>query len=92
MMAAESVRLGGWYRIADGRSFKIISLDGVDETIEIQYADGDLEELELEYWYELEPMPIESPDYGSGPFDVLLDQEAGLNDRRTLSEVLGQID
>ena len=92
MMTAECVRLGGWYRISDGRAFKIVSLDGVEDTVEIQYADGDLEELELEYWYELEPMPIESPDYGNGPFDVLLDNDPGLSERRTLSEVLGQID
>lgn len=94
MNTAESVKLGGWYQIADGRYFKIISLDGIDETVEIQYGDGDLEELDLEYWYELEPMPIENPDYSNGPFDVLYDdRDRDMTDRHhTLTELLGQID
>ncbi len=92
MITAESVKVGGWYQLADGRYFKIVSLDGIDETVEIQYGDGDLEELELEYWYELEPMPIENPDCGNGPFDVLYDSEQRVTDRHTLTELLGQID
>lgn len=91
MITAESVKVGGWYQIADGRYFKIVSLDGVDATVEIQYADGDLEELDIEAWYELEPMPIENPDYGRGPFDVLYDEQNPA-DRHTLSELLGQLD
>ncbi len=91
MITAECVKVGGWYQIADGRYFKIVSLDGVDKTVEIQYADGDLEELDLDDWYELEPMPIENPDYTRGPFDVSFDEQ-GQSDRHTLSELLGQMD
>ena len=91
MTTAECIRVGGWYRIADGRCFKIVSLDGIEETVEIQYADGDVEELELEYWYDLEPMPIAHPDHG--PFDMQLQEDdTTVTSRRSLSDLFDVID
>lgn len=84
--------IGNWYQTADGRVFRIISIDGKDETLEIQYADGDLEELDVECWYEIEPMPIDNPaSRDTLAFDTYYDRDPD-SDTHTLSEILGAIE
>jgi len=41
--------VGNWYR-SHGRLFEVVALDDTERVIEIQHADGDLEELEAEDW------------------------------------------
>jgi hypothetical protein len=41
--------VGNWYE-SHGRLFEVVALDEGDGVIEIQHADGDLEELETEDW------------------------------------------
>jgi hypothetical protein len=40
---------GGWYR-SHGRLFEVVAVDDAEQVVEIQHADGDLEEIELEDW------------------------------------------
>jgi hypothetical protein len=42
--------VGDWYRIAGGDIFEVVAFDADDGTIEIQYFDGTLEEMDLEDW------------------------------------------
>ena len=64
--------IGNWYRNEDtGAEFEVVALDEDVQTIEIQYADGEVEELELDTWYDLPLERIEAPDDWSGPFDDL---------------------
>lgn len=60
-----------WYEDADGQAFQVISVDADDGTVAVQYFDGDVEALDLETWYQLQPEPTAAPEDWSGPFDDL---------------------
>lgn len=52
-----------WYRHLDkGRQFQVTAIDDEEDTVEIQYFDGDVEEIDLDSWYELDIEPIEPPE------------------------------
>ena len=42
--------IGEWYRHIGGDSFEVVAFDEDDGTIEIQYFDGTVEEMETEDW------------------------------------------
>ena len=64
--------INNWYDHLDkGQMFRVIALDEDSETVEIQYFDGDLEEVDLEAWYLLDIEPTDDPEDWSGPFDDL---------------------
>jgi hypothetical protein len=42
--------IGDWYRNPGGASFEVVAFDDDDGTIEIQYFDGTIEEMEREDW------------------------------------------
>lgn len=63
-------RIGDWYRTVTGDNFEIVALDPDDETLEIQYFDGTIEELDLDTWYELNIEPTEPPEDWSGSLDI----------------------
>lgn len=50
-MMLHSPEIGFWYRNLNSRtSFEIVALDEHQGTIEIQYLDGDLDELDWDEW------------------------------------------
>jgi hypothetical protein len=49
-MATSVPGVGSWYRLNDGDPFEVVAVDDDDGTIEVQYADGTLEELDREDW------------------------------------------
>ena len=70
--------IGNWYRNQEtGNDFEVVALDEDAQTIEIQYFDGELEELDLDAWYELAIESIEAPEDWSGPFDQLESDDLG---------------
>lgn len=42
--------IGDWYRISGNDLFEVVAVDNDDGTIEIQYFDGTVEEMDLEDW------------------------------------------
>ncbi len=42
--------VGNWYRIQGSDSFEVVAFDEDDGTIELQYFDGTVEEMDLEDW------------------------------------------
>jgi len=76
MVARVPPRIHGWYRAADGSLFEVVAVDERDASVELQYQDGTLEELDLEAWDELEAEPVPAPAepglaelYAEGPED-----------------------
>ena len=63
-------RIGDWYRTVNGENFEIVALDPDDSTLEIQYFDGTVEELDLDTWYELDLESVEPPEDWSGSMDI----------------------
>jgi hypothetical protein len=49
-MAIANPGVGQWYRLNGGPPFEIVALDEDDGSIEVQYEDGTLEELDVEDW------------------------------------------
>ena len=51
-MANPAPVIGEWYRRTGGDSFEVVAIDPDDRTIEIQYFDGTIEEIDLDEWLE----------------------------------------
>jgi hypothetical protein len=49
-MTAPLPSIGAWYRHTGGDSFEVVAFDEDDGTIEIQYFDGTVEEMDTEDW------------------------------------------
>jgi len=70
--------IGNWYRNQEtGNDFEVVALDEDAQTIEIQYFDGELEELDLDAWYELAIESIEETEDWTGPFDEMESDDLG---------------
>ena len=73
--------IGNWYRNQEtGNDFEVVALDEDAQTFEIQYFDGEVEELDLDAWYEQPIEGIEAPEDWSGPFDELEADDLGYED------------
>ncbi|WP_455197354.1 DUF6763 family protein [Kaarinaea lacus] len=63
--------LGNWYQHLDkGQLFRVVAIDEDNEVIEIQHFDGDLDEVEMSLWQEMDIDLAEEPENFSGPYDV----------------------
>lgn len=60
---------GQWYQLPQGTTFMITAMDEGDDSIEIQYFDGAIEEWDLELWQRMDAVAIDEPEDISGPFD-----------------------
>ncbi len=63
--------VSNWYKHQDkGQKFQVVALDESESVIEIQYFDGDIEEIDIDDWYLLDLEQIASPEDISGALDV----------------------
>ncbi len=66
--------IGEWYRLSGGDTFEVVAVDDDDGTIEIQYFDGTVEEMDVEdwnvQWEEGALEAAEAPEDWSGSVDV----------------------
>ena len=69
-MANPAPVIGNWYRPPGGETFEVVAIDADDRTIEIQYFDGAVEELDLEDWLEEQIAVTEAPEDWTGSVDV----------------------
>jgi hypothetical protein len=73
--------IGEWFRLNGGDSFEIVAVDDADSTIDIQYFDGTLEEMDLEDWEALCADGVleaaEAPEDWSGSVDIERDDTEG---------------
>ena len=66
---------GQWYEnIDETDSFRVLSVDEDAELVEIEYLDGDIEEIDLDTWAEFNLEKIEEPEGWSGS-DIAPDDE-----------------
>ena len=72
--------IGEWYRVRGGELLEVVAIDEDDGTIEVQYFDGTVEELDLADWQaqrtkgEIED--ADAPEDWSGSADVEGDEDA----------------
>ena len=73
-MAALQPSIGDWFRLNRGALFEVVAVDNDDGTIEIQYFDGTVEEMDVEdwnvQWEEGALEAAEAPEDWSGSVDV----------------------
>ena len=54
---------GQWYEnVEEDDSFRVLSVDEDAELVEIEYLDGDIEEIDLDTWHEMDLERIEEPE------------------------------
>ena len=72
----EPVR-GQWYEnLEEEESFRVLSVDEDSERVEIEYLDGDIEEIDIEAWHEMDLEPIQEPEGWSAADDEDEEDEA----------------
>lgn len=62
--------VGEWYANPQGVTFEVVAVDDEDGTIEVQYFDGTLEELEADAWREMQFKQVDPPEDWSGSLDM----------------------
>jgi hypothetical protein len=62
--------VGQWYVHHDkGEMFRVVAADTALGSIEIQNFDGDIAEVEMDAWREMDVDTAEAPEDWTGPFD-----------------------
>ena len=59
--------VGQWYEnVDDQESFRVLSIDEDAELVEVEYLNGDIEEIDMDTWAEFNLERIEQPEGWSG--------------------------
>jgi uncharacterized protein DUF6763 len=54
---------GQWYEnVEDDETFRVLTVDEDAELVEIEYLDGDIEELDIDAWHEMDLERIAEPE------------------------------
>ena len=73
--------IGNWYwDIEHSLQFEIVATDDDAGGIEIQYFEGELEEIDVDTWYAMRVVSIAAPEDWTGPFEIDKDQFPELKD------------
>ena len=67
---------GQWYQnVEEEETFRVLSVDEDSELIEIEYLDGDIEEMDVESWHEMDLELTKEPEGWSDEDDEEVDDE-----------------
>jgi hypothetical protein len=59
---------GQWYEnLEDEESFRVLTVDEDSELVEIEYLDGEIEEIDLETWHEMDLEQTDEPEGWAKP-------------------------
>ena len=73
--------LESWYQDAEtGRSFRVVAVDENNESIGVQFYNGDICEMDFPSWQESTVYSIEPPEDASAPFDDMEADDFGYTD------------
>jgi len=72
MMSGQiNAEIGHWYRpFGSMQLFEVVAIDEDDQSIEIQYFDGEIESLDFQSWYYLAPQESAPPEDWTGPYEL----------------------
>lgn len=66
-MASRYPLIGSWYQdLAESQLFEVVAIDELANTVEIQYLDGSIDEIEMDGWEQL-PLVAAEPPEDAGP-------------------------
>ena len=69
-MTIEAPVVGHWYRRTNGNLLKIVAVDEDDATIEVQFFDGTIDEVDMDTWNSLLLERVGPPEDWSGSVDM----------------------
>jgi len=69
--------LGQWFKRPNGTLLKVVAVDEDDSTIEVQYFDGTIDEIDREAWAEQFLIEVAAPEDWSGSVDMDPDDYVG---------------
>lgn len=69
-LAVPAPAIGRWYRRANGQLFEVVAVDEADGTIELQFFDGTIDEVDEETWERLLIQRVAAPEDWSGSVDM----------------------
>jgi hypothetical protein len=72
--------IGRWYRRTNGQLFEVVAVDDDDETIELQFFDGTIDEVDRETWSKLLVEQVAAPEDWSGSVDMDPEDFSGRQD------------
>lgn len=63
--------VGEWYLdLTSNQQFEVVAIDIDSDAIEIQYFDGNIDELDFEAWFDMEISAAPAPEDWSGPYEL----------------------
>ncbi len=76
--------IGSWYKdVENDLTFKVVAIDESDDSIEVQYLNGDIGEYDNDSWYSSTFDFIEAPEDWTAPYDELETDDKGYSDPDT---------
>ena len=69
-MALLTPTIGTWYRRPNGSLFEVVAVDSNDATVEVQFFDGTIDEIEFDVWTDLLIEAVGAPEDWSGSVDM----------------------
>ena len=73
-----------WYKdVENNLTFKVVAIEESDDTIEVQYSNGDIGEYDTDSWYNSTFDFIQDPEDWSAPFDDLESDDLGYSNSDT---------
>ena len=72
--------IGRWYRRTNGQLFEVVAVDDDDATIELQFFDGTIYEIDRETWSKLLIERFAPPEDWSGSVDMDPEDYSGRED------------
>ena len=70
VMPVPKPAIGRWYRRTNGQIFEVVAVDEDDATIELQFFDGMIDEVDLDTWSKLLIEKVAAPEDWSGSVDM----------------------
>lgn len=73
--------IGSWYKdLENNLKFKVVAIDEKEDSIDVQYLNGDIGEYDNDSWFGSAFYNIEAPEDWSAPFDDLEVDDLGYTD------------
>lgn len=63
-------KIGKWFKRPDGTLLEVVAVDEEDKTIEVQFFDGTIDEVDIDTWREQFLVEVSPPEDWSGSVDM----------------------
>jgi len=72
--------VGSWYQSLDGQLLEVITFDEAENSVEVQYFGGEIDQVEFDTWQSIIANTADQPDDWTGPYDELEPEALGFSD------------